>query len=385
MELKTYLRTLARKWHIVVIVFVITYGATLALTMTRVPIYQGRATFVVKLNSTFANDKDLASAVDILSRRTEIATTYTTVANSRLLKRQAMDALGLTREQRALLSVSSELVPGTNVLEVLGEAPTPELARDFTNAVGAQTMLYAKDLYETYRLEPLDQANAPDTPIRPNKPLDLTLGAIMGLVLGIGCAFLATYLQAPPQMLGDVHVVDDDIGVYNKQYFALRLRQEVSRARRNSYPLAVALINVDQLGVLDQADPQIRSEALRDVAARLRSALREEDVMAVYSGTTFALLLPDVTATAALELLGTIQNTLESGPIHLKQSGMQFNLYSLAALTNYTNPHMEAEDLLNKAVRALRDAEHAAAETAHPSLLNGSRRQLIIAKANSNE
>jgi capsular polysaccharide biosynthesis protein len=106
-------------------------------------------------------------------------------------------ALGLTAPQRADVTVTSDLLPGTNVVEIVGESRDPILARDFTDAVGAQTVSYVGDLYETYRLEPLDTANLTDIPIAPNKPLNLTLGAILGLVLGIGFALLAAYLQAP--------------------------------------------------------------------------------------------------------------------------------------------------------------------------------------------
>src|SRR5689334_4656764 len=112
MELRAYLGTLISKWWIVLITFMITYGATLAFTFMQKPVYEGHATYVVKLNSSLGNDKDLASAVDILRRRTEIATTYTLVANSGQIKKQAAEALGLSADQKADISVLSELVPG---------------------------------------------------------------------------------------------------------------------------------------------------------------------------------------------------------------------------------------------------------------------------------
>jgi uncharacterized protein involved in exopolysaccharide biosynthesis len=192
-----YLRILSRKWWIVLLTFLITYGATLAFTYTQAPTYHSRATFVVKLNASFSNDRDLASAVDVLSRRTEIATTYTIVANSRMIRRAAVTALSLSAPQRANVSVSSDLLPGTNVVEIVGESNDPILARDFTDAVGAQTVSYVGDLYETYRLEPLDTANLSEIPVAPNKPLNLTLGALLGLILGVSFALLAAYLQAP--------------------------------------------------------------------------------------------------------------------------------------------------------------------------------------------
>src|SRR5262245_13313761 len=149
MELKAYLRVLIAKWRIVLLVFIITYAATLAFTFTRPSIYQAQATFVARLDNALSNDKNLASALDPLSRRTEIATTYSTVANSNLLKDMAADELKLTPEQRRDLKVSSQLVAGTNVLQIMVQSRDPALARDFTNMLGAKTMAYVRDLYQT--------------------------------------------------------------------------------------------------------------------------------------------------------------------------------------------------------------------------------------------
>jgi capsular polysaccharide biosynthesis protein len=197
MELRMYLRILSKKWWLVLTTFLVTYGATLAYTYYQQPMYRSRATFVVKLNSDFTNDRDLASAVDVLSRRTEIATTYTIVANSHMIRRAAATALGLSGHERNDVTVSSEIIPGTNVLEITADSSNPALARDFTDAIGTQTVAYVQDLYETYRLEPLDAASVPEAPVAPNRQLNLALGAIVGLILGCGLALLATYLQAP--------------------------------------------------------------------------------------------------------------------------------------------------------------------------------------------
>jgi diguanylate cyclase (GGDEF)-like protein len=363
MELRVYLRTLISKWWIVLIVFLITYGATLAFTFTQKPVYQGRATYVVKLNASFSNDKDLASAVDILSRRTEIATTYTIVANSRQIKRLAAEELGLPAEQRADVSVASQLVPGTNVLELTVQAHDPVLARDFTNAAGTKLVLYAKDLYETYTLELLDASGLPDAPIKPNKLLNLMLGGVMGLILGSGFAFLAAYLQAPPENVTNVGILDDETGTYDKRYFASRLRQELSRARRNRYPLSLALINVDRQAALQGGSTLIRREALRRSALLLAPHLRDEDIMAHFDGSVFALLLPDTPGNIARDMIARLQTAIASSTIELERSGVKLDLQASAGIVVYpdidTNNDIEAEGLIDQVTLALKQAEDA--------------------------
>jgi diguanylate cyclase (GGDEF)-like protein len=361
MELRAYLRTLASKWWIVLLIFLITYGATLAFTFTQRPVYQSRATYVLTLGPTFRNNKDTATTLEILSRRTEIATTYSTLAASRLIKKQAADDMGLNEEQRADLVVSSELVVGTNVLEVAVAGSNPTLVRDFTNKVGEKLVNYVQTLYEIYTLQPLDRANMPDTPIKPNKPLNLGLGGIMGLVLGAGLAFLVAYLRAPSENVTNFGVLDDETGVYNKRYFTLRLRQEMSRTKRNGRPLSVALLNVDHRGVMDQSSPAIRREALRNVAMLLERSLRNEDIMARFGDAVFALLLPDMSGDAAKVMVERLQRTLAGSPLELERSGVKLDLHGAAGVTDYPGKNLDNDTnpdvLLTQAIRALKHAE----------------------------
>lgn len=367
MELRAYLRTLISKRWIVLLTFLFTYGATLAFTYLQTPQYQGRATFVIKLNAALGNDRDLASAVDILSRRTEIATTYTIVANSALVKKLAVQELNLNEDQKSGLTVVSDLVPGTNVMEILVQSPDRVLVRDFTNVLGSKTVAQVQDLYETYKLEPLDRATLPDGPITPNKPLNLVLGALMGLILGSGFAFLSAYLQAPPENPASLSILDDQTSAYNKRYFTLRLRQELSRAKRNSYPLAVALVNVDRHTALAESAAQVRREALRLVALRLGPHLRDEDVVAFFDDATFAFLLPDMAGEEAKEMVERLQTLIAANPIELDRSGVSFSLSCCAGVVAYSaldlHKAAEPEVLVAEAVRALNQAEGATYST----------------------
>jgi len=240
MEFKTYLRILIHKWWIVIPTFLITLVASIIFTFTQTPIYQAGATFVVMPNSSFPDAKGFLSGLDVLSNRSEISATYAEVANSRQIKKLAADELGLSPEQRKSLSVASQLRAGTNVLEITIEGNDPALVRDFTNEVGAKTIAYVQELYETYELKPLDQAVLPAAALKPNKELNLALGAILGLALGVGLAFLSEYLKAPLENLANFAILDDETGTYNERYFVQRLREETSRAQRNHYPLSLA-------------------------------------------------------------------------------------------------------------------------------------------------
>jgi len=358
MELRIYLQILLKKWWIVLSTFLITFTATIVLTYTQTPVYKSVATYVIKPNTSFGDVKSLASGLDMLSRRTEIATTYAEVASSRLIRQEAAEELGLSQTQRKALSVDGQLLAGTNVIEIIAEGNDPDLVRDFADMVGAKMVVYVKALYETYDLKPLDEATRPTSPVKPNKMLNLALGAILGLSLGGGLAFLSEYLQAPLEEATHLSIFDNETGAYSKSYFRHRLREEMSRAKRNAYPLSLALMNVDQLDVVSKSlSPQARSEALRKVTVFLKQYLREEDILARLDETIFALMLPDVMEDDAKAMLEKLQTRIAWTPFVIEKSGVKLNLSSTAGVVGYRYNGTGQDEFLAEADRALRQAE----------------------------
>lgn len=196
---KGYFQVLAAKWWLILAVFLLTLGATAILTARQQPVYEASATYVVKLNTFLIDDKNFVSALDILSRRTEISTTYAEIAKSRHIRTLAADSLSLPEQSRRNLSVDARLIPGTNLLELTVHASDLALAVNFINAIGETTQSYVDNLYEVYALEELDAPVARSSPIRPRTALNLAVGAMAGLMLGISMAFLATYFQDEPR------------------------------------------------------------------------------------------------------------------------------------------------------------------------------------------
>jgi diguanylate cyclase (GGDEF)-like protein len=358
MELKIYLRVLLRKWWVVLPAFLATLTATAVLTYSQLPVYSSTITYVVAPNSSFEDVKSFTSGLDILSRRTEIAATYAEVVTSRRIRQEAADELNLSDEQRESLSIFSLVRAGTNVLEITVEGQDPLLVRVMANVVGAKTEMYVGDLYESYDLRLLDEATRATSPVGPNKTLNLVLGAVLGLVLGGGLAFFSEYLQTPLEGVTSLGVLDEESGAYNRRYFTQRLGEEMSRAKRNHYPLSLALMNVDHLEVMSKTFVlSARREALRKVAMLLRQYLREEDILARVGHTTFALLLPDMPGEEAKAVLERLQARVSGALIELERSGVTLSLSSAAGVVDYQYNGTRQEELLNQANRALEEAE----------------------------
>jgi diguanylate cyclase (GGDEF)-like protein len=359
MELKTYLRILLKKWWIIIPTFLMTFTTTVVLTYTQDPVYQTTATFVVSpITSNFETVQSFVSGLNILSTRSEIATTYTEVAESRQIKNLAMDELGVPPGIRGKFGVSSRLRAGTNVLEITVQGNDPELVRDFANTVGQQTVNYVQQLYETFELKLLDEATLPWAPVRPNKTLNLALGAILGLALGVGMAFLAEYLQSPASVVASFDILDEQTGVYNKYYFFQRLGEEMVRAKRNRYGLSLALVRVDNLKLLKGISAtKVRVEILRQVALIASQHLREEDLVAYLGDDVFGILLPDITGENAKSIMEYLQTRITWTPFESTINGAKYNLKTTVGVVTYSLNGTSRDELVAKANQALQLAE----------------------------
>jgi diguanylate cyclase (GGDEF)-like protein len=132
----------------------------------------------------------------------------------------------------------------------------------------------------------------------------------------------------------------------------------MSRAKRNKYPLSLAMMNIDHPGVMRASlSPQFRGEALRKVTVFLKQYLREEDVMARLEGTTFAFLLPDMSEEKAKDIMERLQTRLAWTAFEMEKSGLKLNLSGAAGVAAYTHNGAGQAELLESASHALRKAE----------------------------
>ena len=116
--------------------------------------------------------------------------------------------------------------------------------------------------------------------------------------------------------LQTLSVTDALTGVPNRRYWDLRLAEEIARAQRYRYPLAVLMVDIDHFKrVNDTYGHQVGDVALQQVASRLRSNLRRTDVLARYGGEEFGVLAPQTSLEAAKVLAERLRHAIASEPI----------------------------------------------------------------------
>jgi diguanylate cyclase (GGDEF)-like protein len=329
----------------------------LVITFAQMPIYHTEATFVVSPNASFSNPSGVLSGLNSLSKRDGVMSTYVEIASSATVLNAVHKELELTKVQREYLQVSSELIPSTNIVKISVESHDPALAKEVTDSVGRQTTAYVQNLYEIYDMKPLDPAYVPQSPSKPDKMRNFLLAAVLGSVVGVGSAFLLDNLRSPQEAITGITIIDGDTGLYNRMYFLQRMGEELSRARRQHYPLSLALVNIEHLDVIpDMRLPRLRNEVLRRVGVFLKRRLRAEDLAARLEGDTFALLLPDTSGPDAEQILEKLQTRMEWSIFELEESGVKLNLTFTSGVAAYNFNGTGREEFLALAQKTLQRA-----------------------------
>lgn len=100
-------------------------------------------------------------------------------------------------------------------------------------------------------------------------------------------------------------------GTLNARAFSERATLEVSRARRHRRPLTVVYVDVDDFkSVNDRFGHGFGDEVLREVAAILRSHVRDSDCVSRIGGDEFIVLLPEVGREHARSTLSKLLHAL---------------------------------------------------------------------------
>ncbi len=346
MIIKEYLQLITKRWWLVALSFVVVFGGAYYWTNQQTPIYESHASFVIRPR---AESADFLKALDTVSNRSEINSTFAEVASSKLIKTRAVEKLGLTSRQQLDLSVAASVIAGTNILEIRVESRDPVISRDFANAVGAETVAYIKGLYDIYQLEVLDTANTPAKPSSPEVTLNLSLGAFLGFALGIALIFLTEAFKPSYKETDTFNIIDRETGAYNKSYLTHRLFQEMARSRRTHSPLSIGLVKVHFEG--SKLSESERTEALRMVRILTEKSIRADDILARFNGVVFAILFPDLRLDRAQESLENVKQAIEAVSHDMGDGNMHINGY-LSAVA-YTGGQINQEKLLEQAFESL--------------------------------
>ncbi len=163
----------------------------------------------------------------------------------------------------------------------------------------------------------------PAEPVGFNTPLARLIDPIcrlMGSALGNARTFRQVKRQARTDPL---------TGLLNRRSFAAQLEREVQRAKRYGSKLSLAMIDMDELKVVnDTYGHVVGDRVIREGAQRISNTIREIDTAARYGGDEFAVILPSTALPQAERVADRLAAAMANEPcrIHEVEVSVSFSV-----------------------------------------------------------
>jgi diguanylate cyclase (GGDEF)-like protein len=199
----------------------------------------------------------------------------------------------------------------------------------------------------------------------------------LSLLIAIA-AWLTIRLLAGRRRLADLNTrlailarTDKLTGLSNRLHLTEELEQLLIDARGLGFPVCVLMIDVDHFKDLnDTYGHRAGDIALRHVAHRLNTSLRQGDLLARWGGEEFLAVLPDTDITQGMVVAERLCNLVGGTPIEVGEDGGLVAIHTSVGIAEFADDTVDT--LVDRADLGLYEAKAAGRNTVRASVRAGS-------------
>ncbi|MCM8825030.1 MAG: GGDEF domain-containing protein [Candidatus Omnitrophica bacterium] len=148
-------------------------------------------------------------------------------------------------------------------------------------------------------------------------------------------------------------ITDPLTGLYNKRYFQQRIKEEISKAKRNYFPVSVIISDLDNFKYyVDKYGHPLTDVLLSQFASFVKKLLRESDIICRFGGDEFIYLLPFSGSLEAYRVAERIKSEVVSHEFQLDNRNSVYITISFG-IASYPEHGDTWEEIVKKADRAL--------------------------------
>jgi len=141
-------------------------------------------------------------------------------------------------------------------------------------------------------------------------------------------------------------------GLPKRDVLVRQIESEVERVKRHGEPLALALIDIDELGEIQQQHgPEVADTVLNRYTSEVLGRFRSYDMVARYNKREFAVLLPNTGKDSALRALEKVHKRAKES--HFSHKGRSYPLPGFGGVLTFYSPGEEPHQMLRRADEAL--------------------------------
>ncbi len=193
----------------------------------------------------------------------------------------------------------------------------------------------------------------------PLRTLEISLGGILYITMGIALGFLAKKQKEQQAILERLSVHDRLTGLYNYSYFIDKLDEEKKRADRYGHPFSLVMFDIDFFKMLnDTFGHEAGNIVLKKIGEIIHKNVRNIDVVSRYGGEEFAILLPHVVDNEACRVAERIRKAIEGTGFNLRNGDPTVHKVTISGgLATYPKDARNETELIVNADRALYKAK----------------------------
>ncbi|MBU1238803.1 diguanylate cyclase [Myxococcota bacterium] len=142
-------------------------------------------------------------------------------------------------------------------------------------------------------------------------------------------------------------IIDALTEAYNKRYLLDFMEREIERSKRGNEPLSLVMIDIDHFKKFNDTYGHLIGDlVLREVARRIQSTVRKNEIFARYGGEEFSVLLPVTDAKGAVEFAERARRVVCDTP--LEAEGNQVTVTISLGVFSFCPPGSMSSDELIK-------------------------------------
>lgn len=193
MRVEDILESLKKRWKLILIC---TLTATLLSAIVTFflirPQYEANTKLFIgkeeSINKTYDNN-------DVMMYQ-KLLKTYSEVIKTKDLAKLAINETNVDMQPQTLLS-NLTVVPlaDTQILQIKFKSEFPNDAKEIVRGVTDEFIKLSKELVPNGNIQILETVQVPQNPISPNKKMNITIAALLGLMIGVGIVLLLEFLD----------------------------------------------------------------------------------------------------------------------------------------------------------------------------------------------
>lgn len=162
-------------------------------------------------------------------------------------------------------------------------------------------------------------------------------------------------LQLRIDFLAGQSMTDDVTGLYNHRHILEEVQKEIERSRRYGRGICGIMIDLDDFkSVNDTYGHPIGDLALREFARVLNESVRSIDIVGRYGGDEFLVVLPETSASAALEVAERVRARIRAASfVRGRVEGGVGLTASLGLFAYHTLQKLDASSFVERADQAM--------------------------------